>query len=411
MVSAYACCPYRGSEPGVGWNWVKAMSRYHDLWVITEENEFKADIEAELKKNPAIGERIHFYYIPRTYHRYLAKIWPPYNYWSYKKWQKKAFQLACSLHEEVDFDLAHQLNMIGYREPGYLWKLPLPFIWGPIGGFVQTPWSYMRIIGWNNAVFYTARNIINAFQMRFSIRVKTAMNHASALIASTIVDQKAIQNIFSKKSVLISEIGVPDHTKRQSREYYDNTKILKICWCGRIIGGKCLPIALYALSKLRKELRFELDVIGDGSERKRCVALSKKFGIDHAVNWHGWTKHEEAIKIMSQSDVMLITSIQDSTSSVVLEALNLGVPVICHDLCGFGNVVNDKCGIKISAKGPRKSVAGFSKAIERLMENPAIIQDLSDGAIKRASEFTWDHKMEGVISIYKGILPKDLVKN
>jgi hypothetical protein len=26
------------------------------------------------------------------------------------------------------------LNMIGYREPGYLWKLNVPFVWGPMGG-------------------------------------------------------------------------------------------------------------------------------------------------------------------------------------------------------------------------------------------------------------------------------------
>jgi glycosyltransferase involved in cell wall biosynthesis len=310
------------------------------------------------------------------------------------------------LHEKIKFDLVHQLNMIGYREPGYLWKLPLPFIWGPIGGFVQTPWSYMRIIGWKNALFYSARNIINAFQMRFSIRVKTAMNRASALIAATIVDQKAIQKYFKKKAVLISEIGVSKSDQIQSCNLYDKFKEFKICWCGRIIGGKCLSIALNALGELKKEFVFEFNIIGDGSERKRCVALSKKLGIDHAVNWHGWIKHEEAIKIISQSDVMLITSIQDSTSSVVLEALNLGVPVICHDLCGFGNVVDDTCGIKISAEGPRKSVTGFSRAIERLMENPAIIQDLSEGAIKRASEFTWERKMDNITSIYNEILLK-----
>ena len=35
LVGAYACSPSRGSEPGVGWGWVEAISKYHDLWVLT----------------------------------------------------------------------------------------------------------------------------------------------------------------------------------------------------------------------------------------------------------------------------------------------------------------------------------------------------------------------------------------
>lgn len=38
FVSAYACEPYKGSEVGVGWNWVLQMSRQFELWVLTRSN-------------------------------------------------------------------------------------------------------------------------------------------------------------------------------------------------------------------------------------------------------------------------------------------------------------------------------------------------------------------------------------
>ncbi len=38
LASAYACDPRVGSEPGIGWNWVRQIARRHDCWLITREN-------------------------------------------------------------------------------------------------------------------------------------------------------------------------------------------------------------------------------------------------------------------------------------------------------------------------------------------------------------------------------------
>ena len=35
LLSAYACVPGRGSEPGVGWNFALTTSKYHNVWVVT----------------------------------------------------------------------------------------------------------------------------------------------------------------------------------------------------------------------------------------------------------------------------------------------------------------------------------------------------------------------------------------
>ena len=38
LLSAYACEPGRGSEPGVGWNQVCQISRFHTVWALTRSN-------------------------------------------------------------------------------------------------------------------------------------------------------------------------------------------------------------------------------------------------------------------------------------------------------------------------------------------------------------------------------------
>ena len=35
LLSAYACEPGKGSEAGVGWNSLRQVARYHDVWVLT----------------------------------------------------------------------------------------------------------------------------------------------------------------------------------------------------------------------------------------------------------------------------------------------------------------------------------------------------------------------------------------
>jgi hypothetical protein len=78
------------------------------------------------------------------------------NPWSYyrtlREWERRAFTLAQEITRAEEFDLVHHLTMQGYREPGFLWQLPLPFVWGPAGGHAQMPWRYFSMLGWRGVL-------------------------------------------------------------------------------------------------------------------------------------------------------------------------------------------------------------------------------------------------------------------
>ena len=50
LISCYACSPYRGSEPGMGWGFVKGISQFHEVHVITEQEKWEEEINKYLKK-------------------------------------------------------------------------------------------------------------------------------------------------------------------------------------------------------------------------------------------------------------------------------------------------------------------------------------------------------------------------
>lgn len=399
LVNCYACSPYQGSEPGMGWNFVKCLSRLHELHIITE-SKFKTDLDGYFSEHPEERQYFTFYFIRKSRHKKLRKIWPPSYYWFYKSWQKKAYLLALKLDEKEDFDLIHQLNMVGYREPGYLWKIDKPFVWGPIGGFGLTPWCMLPSMGLQGLLYYGGRNILNLIQMLLSHRVRKAMHHTDVLISATSDTQMTIRKLYNRESVIIPEVGLEGFSNREYTLRDDGEK-LRICWSGQHTSGKALYLLLNALANLGRE-DIELHIIGKGSETRRWKELAVKLDL-HNLFWHGWLDREDAHDIMRHCHLLCITSLKDLTSTVLLEGLSFGLPVIALDHCGFSNVITHSCGRKIAISNKGQVVSDLSEAISELANNEFLRRSLADGALKRSKEYNWEDKASAICRIYESV--------
>lgn len=400
LVNCYACSPYKGSEPGMGWNFVKTLASLYELHIITE-SKFKVDLDRYFTEHPEEMGKFNFYFIRKERHKKLRKIYPPSYYWFYKKWQKKAYKLALELHDKEKFDIIHQLNMVGYREPGYLWKIQnVPFIWGPIGGFNITPWNMLPSMGVYGTLFYGCRNFINLLQMHTMCRVKKAMQRADAIVAATQDCKEAIKKLYNRDSCIISEVGLVEQGevvigKRK------NDELLRICWSGQHTPGKSLNLLIETMAKI-KNSNVELHVIGKGRETNRWQTMAESMSVKNIV-WHGWVERSQAIDIMKNAHVFLITSMCDLTSTVLLEALSMGLPVITMDHCGFSNVINENCGIKIPVTFKSQIIDHLGQAIIQLEKNEEYRLKLSKGAILRAKDFSWEEKTKKLRNIYKQV--------
>jgi len=404
LVSAYACGPNWGSEIGMGWNWAVSLSKLCDLTVITE-GEFREDIENALDTCPC-ESRPRFHYLPVAAD-VRRRCWNQGDwrfYSAYRAWQERAFELASELVGTQEFDIVHQLNMIGYREPGYLWKLGLPFVWGPIGGYAQMPWRFMRMLGMRSVGYYVCRNILNAAQSRISTRVRRATSGAKMLIAATEADRDGISRVHGRDSLIINEQGCDSSTAQPDRQDYSLAVPLRLVWCGRCLPGKLLSIALYALSKIDKKERIELEILGDGVELRRWRQLAQELSVEKFCRWRGKVEHSESLRIIGSSHVMLMTSLLEGTPAVIMEALMQGVPVVCHDACGFSTVVTKSCGIKIPVISPVVSIQRFAEAISRLASDPELVANLSEGAMRRAGDLSWENRAREMLAVYRSVL-------
>ncbi len=400
LVSAYACSPYQGSEGGVGWGFVYALAMHHDLWVIVEEEKFKADIERFLTRNPEYGDRIRFFFVLKKRNRFLRKVWPPSYYRYYRQWHAEAYRLAEELHRRVRFDVAHQLTMVGFREPGYLWKLGIPFVWGPIGGMGLFPWRFLPAVGIYGSIYYLCYNLYNVAQMRFMRRARIAAHAAGCgLITATPENRDGAMSYWGAPSTIISEVGLPgepmNDIPRRARG-----EALSIVWTGQHKPGKALNLGLRALARLHPQIKWDLHVLGAGPMTPKWKRMCANLGIGAHCHFHGWLPRAEALQRMRHGHVMLITSLRDLTSTATVEALAMGLPVVCLDHCGFAEVVDESCGIKIPVTTPRDVVAGIAAAIAELERDEEKRRKLAWGALRRARTFSWERKASAVNEIY-----------
>ena len=401
LVNAYAVSPSWGSEPGMGWNWVSNLAKYCNLYVITE-GEWQNEIEKALKDHP-YKENLHFYYLPVS-DKVRKMCWNQGDwrfYWHYRQWQKQALRIAREICGKERIDILHQLNMIGFREPGLLWKIEGPkFVWGPIGGMETMPIAYLEGAGTRTVFFNRLKNLINSLQYKYQPNVRKAAKRADAIVAATRGCQTIMEENYKRDVYLLNETGCSIIDK--SNEKIKNCEIFNILWVGKFDFRKQLMLAIRAIAEI-KDLNVCLNVAGEG-DQMMYKQLANDLGIEDKVVFLGKVNHDKINSLMQESDVFLFTSIMDATSTVVMEAMQNQLPIVCFDTCGFGTVVDETIGIKIPLSSPEQSVTDFGRALRILYDDRGMLSRLSEGCKERVNEFEWSNKAKKMVEIYQSVL-------
>lgn len=400
LINAYACSPNWGSEPGMAWNWVSNLAQYCNLYIITE-GEWQKEIEETIKTHP-YGSNMHFYYNPVTDE--IRKMcwnqgdWRFYKY--YRAWQKKTRDIARQIVKEHKIDVLHQLNMIGFREPGLLWEIKeLPFVWGPVGGMEMMPTGFLKGEPIKLKIALHLKNFLNNLQRRFQPNMKKALKRAGGLSAATKGVYDFIKGYHKKEVVLLNETGCYERelpSKPTEKETFD------IIWVGKFDYRKQVGLALEAVARINYP-NIKLHIIGPGSEEEtqRYHNQAKELGLENIVVWHGKIPNVEVQQIMRESDLFLFTSIMEGTPHVVLEAIQNALPVICFDACGQSGVVNEKVGIKIPQSDKQHAVNDFANAIKKLYNDRELLKQMSVNCNQRQKELSWNNKAQIMIGLYQ----------
>ena len=405
LLSAFAISPEKGSESAVGWEFASRLARRHQVTILygdlTADPVSKTSLETWIKTHPHDAPPLQLVYVPSTprmqqMERLHSK--PGLRslfYAGYRLWQEQALAVARQLHLQQPFDLVHQLTFATYREPGYLWKLGIPFFWGPFSGGNIIPLQYLPILGLRGSIEALGRWGLQRSTLFTHPRIPQAARKATHLWCVTRREQEILAPYSSHTSLMMEFGTTPGNAHLRTR---DATQPLQLVWSGVHVPRKALPLLIRAVAALKPDpdaLRIHVlgAGYGRGEETLRARALAEKLGVDRHFLWLGQLARTQALQELDRAHALIHTSLLEATSTVVLEALSSGLPVLCHDCCGMATAVTAECGIKVPATGVEASIRGFAAAIQRLLQTPGLVEELSRGAIERSFALGWDNKI------------------
>jgi len=407
LLVGHACAPDRGSEPGLTWQFAWHLSQRHDVWVMTNAR-FKEPIEQQLALTP--NHKLHFIWVLPPKLGPMQKIFSERSLrLRYIFWQRVVLREASRQHRLHQFDLVHHLSWGTISAPPLLWRLPIPFVWGPVGGAQVTPRSYLRYLGpaWR-------RELMRTLRVKLVTRMpglRRTIRNCALILSTNPETTRALQAAGARHVRFHPNIGVTEDLlvpapPRQTMEPREPT----ILWAGRLIPIKALPLALEAFSQLEPNLRARLRILGDGPLKADMEKLARKLRMSDRVDFLGAVPWVEMKRHYQEADIFLFTSLRDSSGAVLAEALASGLPIITLNHQGAGAIVPAEAGVKVEVKDPDETVRALAEGMRRLITHPELCKAMSNAARAHAQSMSWVRHAETMSEWYEQILTSPEVR-
>lgn len=396
LTSAYACEPGKGSEPEVGWQWVRQIARFHETWVITRSNN-RPLIEEELENHP--NSNLHFVYIDLPA---WARFWKKGNrgvHVYYYLWQMLVYRRARQLLQSIHFDIVQHITFVNMYMGSCLALVKRPFVWGPTGANPEIPKEFYPLIGSSGVRDNRLRLGVRKASPWIDPLIRLGQERSKRILTTSEEVRSRLEPAIRPKSIIMSQNAIDEELlARNPKTFHKPMRILSV---GQLVSIKGYRLSLSAFQRhLYWHPESQLEIIGDGPRKSELVRLAAELGVSNKVFFTGRVDRHKVLRAMHESDLFLFPSFEGA-GMVVLEAMAKGLPVVCLNFGGPGEYVTEECGVRVPLTDPEGVVNGLADALTRLATDPEVYERLSAGAIQRVREkYLWDHIGDRLKSLY-----------
>lgn len=402
LVSAYGCEPFRGSEAGVGWNWVLQMARSCDLHVIARAND-REKIEANLPADAAPHVTFHYYDCPAFIRRLKKGGRGLYLYYYF--WQRGIMPLARDIVSHNEIDYVMHLTFGSFWMPTFMPSLGKPFIWGPMGGGDLVPWSLISSLPPKERAVRALSHLLAKTSSVNPLVAKPAKS-AEIILCRTENNLEVIPRKYRHKASVILETAMEDEVLEGYRKAEKPVgSPAEVVVLGRLVPFKNVKMGIQAFAAALPSAPSgaHLTILGDGTERSRLEALAAGLGVWESVSFVGNLPREAALSALANADVFLFPSLREGGSWSLMEGMAAGLPVVCLDWTGMRTIADEACAFLVPPTTYDSTLAGMTDALARLLADEGLRASMGSASRRRALEaFTWDKKGDFFESLIYG---------
>lgn len=411
LLTAYAVNPYKGSEDAMGWNMILQVARYQEAIVVTRKNN-RAAIEQYMTEHDELKmlfSRLSFLFFDWPEWTIRWKKGPVLSMFYYYGWQLTvAFWLKW---KNYPADVVHNLNFHNDWTPSFLWILGKPMVWGHVGHHPKTPKAYILPV-YGKAAYLKDRALWvlkNCFwyldPFLYLCKVKADM-----IIC---MNSEAVKHLRLKEKFIIH----PSVAAEQEQVSAPPTKneCFQVISVGRFVPLKGFDLTIRSFAAFYKRLspadrkKAKLTLIGSGPLKKMLQDLTITEEIAQAVTFIEWLPRENLKEIYASASVFLFPS-HEGAGMVVPEAMSHGLPVVCLQNCGPGELVSAASDLIVPYSEYSETVQMLARKLTSLMVSPAYMAAEKKLAQERyESLLNWNVRGEMLKNIYSEVLKTKIV--
>jgi glycosyltransferase involved in cell wall biosynthesis len=160
-------------------------------------------------------------------------------------------------------------------------------------------------------------------------------------------------------------------------------------------------VLLEAMARLRRSLpAARLLLVGDGEERPELTARARSLGLEPSVRFAGF--QADVPPWLAAFDLFVLPSLSgEGSPGAVKEAMAAGVPILCSDVAGIREIVEDRVNGRVTPLGDAEAMARV--ALE-LAADPAGRAALAERARRTAERYSMEAMVEAVERVYREVV-------
>ena len=170
-----------------------------------------------------------------------------------------------------------------------------------------------------------------------------------------------------------------------------------LLYSGALKPHKNVGLLLQAFARLTRSHDIDLVLSGEPlAGRPDLVAMAKSLGITDRLVSVGMTSEADVVALNQHAMVAVLPSLYEGFGLSVLEAMASGIPVVAANATSIPEVMGD-AGVLFE---PRE-VDGLVTALDRVLTDSRLRDELRTRGLARAAEFTWKRCAQKTLDVYR----------
>jgi len=184
---------------------------------------------------------------------------------------------------------------------------------------------------------------------------------------------------------ILPDKGVDTEFFKPQYENIDQSETVRILYLGRLHEVKGLEYLIKAFSSVKdKHPNSILTIVGEGEEKERLMKMIRSSRLEDSVEFIGRVEYKETREYYQNSDIFVLPSLSEGLPNVLMEAMACGLPSVVTHVGGNKELIKDsKGGFLVNPK----SSSELSKAINELIEDPELRNDMGEFNRKRVKKY------------------------